>query len=53
MIDFGLVYICESPIFLQSGKYFYPSDPRIPGTQFCQGMDPSKPYKRFKGLAKA
>ena len=50
MLDFGLVYVIESPIFEQGGKYFYPSDPRIPGTQFCVGMDPSKHYRRFKGL---
>lgn len=50
MIDFGLVYIAESPIFEQNGKYFYPSDPRIPGSQFCVGMDPSKKFRRFKGL---
>lgn len=50
MIDFGLVYIAESPIFEQNGKYFYPSDPRITGTQFCVGMDPSKKFRRFKGL---
>ena len=49
MLDFGLVYVIESPIFEQGGKYFYPSDPRIPGTQFCIGMDPSKHYRRFKG----
>ena len=50
MIDFGLVYIAESPIFEQGGKYFYPSDPRIPGSQFCVGMDTSKKFRRFKGL---
>jgi len=50
MIDFGLVYIAESPIFEQGGKYFYPSDPRIPGSQFCVGMDPNKKFRRFKGL---
>ena len=50
MIDFGCVYIAESPIFEQGGVYFYPSDPRIPGTQFCVGMDPSKKFRRFKGL---
>lgn len=50
MIEFGLVYIAESPIFEQGGRYFYPSDPRIPGTQFCEGMDPSKHFRRFKGL---
>ena len=52
MIDFGLVYIAESPIFKQNDKYYYPSDPRIPGSQFCVGMDPSKPFKRYKGLTK-
>lgn len=50
MIDFGMVYIAESPIFEQLGKYYYPSDPRIPGTQFCVGMDPAKHFRRFKGL---
>lgn len=50
LIDFGMVYIAESPIFIQGGKFFFPSDPRIPGTQFCVGMDPSKPFKREKGL---
>ena len=50
IIDFGMLYIAESPIFIQDGKFFYPSDPRILGTQFCVGMDPSKPFKREKGL---
>ena len=50
MLDFGLVYVIESPIFEQGGKYYYPSDPRIPGTQFCVGMNPAKHYRRFKGL---
>ena len=50
IVDFRMLYIAESPIFIQNGKYFYPSDPRIPGTQFCIGMDPSKPFTRHKGL---
>lgn len=50
LIDFGLVYIVESPIFEQSGTYYYPSDPDIEGTVFKQGMIPSKHYRRFKGL---
>lgn len=50
MLEFGLIYVAESPIFEQDGKYYYPSDPRIPGTQFCVGMNPNKHYRRFKGL---
>ena len=50
MIDFGMVYIAESPIFEQDNKYYYPSDPRIQGTQFCIGMNPSRHFRRFKGL---
>ena len=50
LIDFGLVYIVESPIFEQNGTYYYPSDPDIEGTVFKQGMIPSKHYRRFKGL---
>ena len=50
LLDFGLVYIAESPIFEQGGKYFYPSDPRQPGTQFPVGLNPNKYFRRFKGL---
>ena len=50
IIDFGLLYTVESPIFEQDGNYYYPSDPFIPGTPFRVGMDPSKHYRRFKGL---
>lgn len=50
MLDFHLVYICESPIFEQDGKYFYPSDQRVPGTQFPVGLNTSKHFRRFKGL---
>lgn len=56
LIDFGMVYICESPIFkqvLKGGeiKYYYPSDPDIPGTGgFKQGMDMKATTYRFKGL---
>lgn len=52
MLDFHLVYICESPIFEQDGKYFYPSDQRVPGTQFPVGLNTSKHFRRFKGLTK-
>ena len=50
LLDFGLVYISESPIYEQDGKYFYPSDPRQPGTQFPVGLNPNKYFRRFKGL---
>jgi len=50
IIDFGLLYVIESPIFEQNGVFYYPSDPVIPGTPFRVGMDPNKHYRRFKGL---
>ena len=50
LIDFGLVYIALSPIYEQHGKYYYPNDPRVAGTDFPIGLDPSKPYHRYKGL---
>lgn len=50
LIDFGLVYIAESPEFIQGGKYYYPSDPKQPGTILPVGMDPNKPYRHIKGL---
>jgi DNA gyrase/topoisomerase IV subunit B len=50
MLDFGLVYVAESPIFEQNGQYFYPSSERQPGTQFPVGLDTSKHFRRFKGL---
>ena len=50
LLDWGLVYIAESPIYEQGGKYFYPSDPRQPGTQFPVGLNPNKYFRRFKGL---
>lgn len=52
MIDFGLLYVIESPIFEQDGVFYYPSDPVIPGTPFRVGMNPDKHYRRFKGLLK-
>ena len=50
LVDFGLVYISESPIYEQGGKYFYPSDPRQAGTQFPVSLNPNKYFRRFKGL---
>lgn len=48
LIDFGMLYLIESPIYEQGGKYFYPSDKMPDGS--IQGFNPSKPYTRFKGL---
>jgi DNA gyrase subunit B len=51
LIDFGMVYLIESPFFRDyQGKYYFPSDPVVPGTEFPVGMDTSKPFKRYKGL---
>ena len=50
LLDWGLVYIAESPIYEQDGKYYYPSDPRQPGTQFPVGLNSNKYFRRFKGL---
>jgi DNA gyrase/topoisomerase IV subunit B len=51
LIDFGMVYLIESPFFRDyQGKYYFPSDPVVPGTEFPIGMDTSKPFKRYKGL---
>lgn len=38
-----------SPIFEQGGKKFYPNDPLQPGTTFPVGLDPNKPFHRYKG----
>ena len=43
LIEDGRVYICETPLYKQGGKYFYPSDTKKP--------DFSKPVERFKGIA--
>ena len=43
LIEDGRVYICETPLYKQGGKYFYPSDKKDP--------DFSKPLDRFKGIA--
>lgn len=50
IIEAGLLYVCESPIFEQDGKYYYPSDPDLTGTPFKVGMNPSKKSRRFKGI---
>lgn len=50
LIDYGMVYQVLSPIFEQGDKKFYPNDPLQPGTTFPIGLDPSKPFHRYKGL---
>lgn len=50
LINFGLIHISLSPIYEQCGKYYYPNDPRVPGTDFPIGLDPSKFFHRYKGL---
>ena len=51
LIDFGMVYISEGPLYRDyQGKYFYPSDPFVPGTNFPVGLDTTKKYARYKGL---
>lgn len=50
LIDFGLVYIAQSPLYAQDGKYFYSNDPLQPGTPFPVGLDTSKKnWHRWKG----
>jgi DNA gyrase/topoisomerase IV subunit B len=48
LIDFGLVYVAEAPIYEQNGKFFFTSDQDENGN--IPGFDQSKPYQRFKGL---
>lgn len=50
MIEFGMIKIAESPVYIQGDKYFYPSDPLVPGTRFPIGLDLSKDFKHIKGL---
>ena len=51
LINFGMVYLVESPFFKDyQGRYYFPSDPVVPGTEFPVGLNTSKPFKRFKGL---
>lgn len=43
LLEKGMVFICETPLYKQNGKYFYPSDTKSP--------DFSKPLNRYKGIA--
>lgn len=49
MLDFGLVYYAEGPLFKQDGKIFYQSDMKT-GELFPSGLNPNRPYSRFKGI---
>lgn len=49
MIDLGLVYLIESPIFSQDGHYFFPSDPTVDG-EIPVGLNMKKHFRRYKGL---
>ena len=48
LIEFGMVYLSEAPIYKQNGKYFFSSDKDENG--LIPGFDQSKPYQRYKGL---
>lgn len=50
LIENALCFVALSPIYEQSGRYFYSNDERYPGTDFPKGLDPSKPFHRYKGL---
>lgn len=49
MIDFGMIYLIESPIFSQDGNYFFPSDPTVDG-EIPVGLNLKKHFRRYKGL---
>lgn len=48
LLDAGMIYISESPYYIQNGKYFYPSDVQADGS--VPGLDFSKEFHRIKGL---
>lgn len=48
LIEAGMVYLIESPIYSQNGNYFYPTDELPDGT--VPGLDMKKPFLRYKGL---
>lgn len=50
MIEFGMIKIAESPVYIQEDKFFYPSDPCVPGTRFPIGLDINRSFKHIKGL---
>lgn len=50
LIDYGMVYILQSPLYEQGGKFWFPGDTLQPGTNFPVGLDLKKHFRRFKGL---
>ena len=49
LIEHGLIYIIESPLFEQGGKFYYPGDPTdTNGVPI--GININKSFRRFKGL---
>lgn len=51
LIDYGMVYILQSPLYEQNGKFWFPGDPLQPGTNLPVGLDPKKGHwRRYKGL---
>lgn len=49
LIDLNMLYYANSPIFEQDGKFYYPDDP-FTSDGFPVGLDPSRHFRRFKGL---
>lgn len=45
LIEEGMVYIADSPLYYQNGRYLFPSDGNVE-----ELLDRTKPYTRFKGL---
>lgn len=48
LIPEGMLYIAESPIYIQGNNYIYPSDKQLDGTY--KGLNINKPYRHIKGL---
>lgn len=48
LVTEGMLYIAESPIYIQGNKYIYPSDKQLDGTY--KGLNTNKPYNHIKGL---
>lgn len=44
LLNMGMVYVAESPLFIQNGKFIYPSD------DLNKVLDKNKPFSRIKGL---
>lgn len=49
LIDLNMLYYANSPIFEQGGVFYYPDDLFTPDG-FPVGLDPTKHFRRFKGL---